>query len=189
MHTNRLKLSVAIAVLACGCLASTAEARRQYNPGLKRFVQRDPLASDARPGSGYQDGLSLFSYSGLSPAGRNDPTGQSLGGIIAAGCAASTPNPNTTGSEGYCILEENAPQGCDTMLCDSGGECKTFGARLIEAAIAQCCINLGCSGCCAAFTCSVDMNTATTNEMTCPPGYRGCTASVACSGYCMFGSD
>jgi len=43
MHTNRLKLAVAIAALACGCLASTAEARRQYNHGLKRFMQRDPL--------------------------------------------------------------------------------------------------------------------------------------------------
>ncbi len=44
MRKNRWILAVTIGVLSWGLVPSSAEARRQYNPGLKRFMQRDPLA-------------------------------------------------------------------------------------------------------------------------------------------------
>jgi RHS repeat-associated protein len=56
-------------------IASYQNRARQYGPGLRRFVQRDPLAFYAAAGGGYQDGLNLHVYVSSSPIARTDPTG------------------------------------------------------------------------------------------------------------------
>ena len=48
---------------------------RQYDPKLKRFMQRDPLAVKARARSGYQDGLNLYGYVKGNPVRYHDPMG------------------------------------------------------------------------------------------------------------------
>jgi RHS repeat-associated protein len=56
---------------------------RQYNPALKRFMQRDPLtlrpvaayATKRQVKSGYKDGLNVYGYLRCSPARRHDPMG------------------------------------------------------------------------------------------------------------------
>jgi hypothetical protein len=73
MYKNRWILTVAIGVLAWGLVPSTAEARRQYNPGLKRFMQRDTLAMQPSGGSGYQDGMTLYGYVRGHPVSGRDP--------------------------------------------------------------------------------------------------------------------
>ncbi len=47
--------------------SATAEAHRQYDPGKRRFVQRDPI--------GYTKELSLVAYLSQTPMNRNDPSG------------------------------------------------------------------------------------------------------------------
>ena len=48
-------------------LGSYQNRHRQYDPKLRRFMQRDPL--------GYVDGISLQCYTDASPTGRRDPGG------------------------------------------------------------------------------------------------------------------
>jgi RHS repeat-associated protein len=70
---------------------------RQYGPGLRRFVQRDPLGIDIactiQEGMSilplvYRDGLSMFAAEGNSPVSHSDPTGHCV-----AACAGATGNP------------------------------------------------------------------------------------------------
>ncbi len=56
-------------------IASYQNRARQYNPGLKRFMQRDPLAMRNRAGSGYQDGMNLSVYQSSLPIRLLDPYG------------------------------------------------------------------------------------------------------------------
>jgi RHS repeat-associated protein len=56
-------------------IASYQNRARQYNPTLKRFMQRDPLTMRNRAGSGYQDGMNLHTYVDSSPTRRRDPAG------------------------------------------------------------------------------------------------------------------
>jgi len=58
---------------------------RYYNPGTRRFVQRDPL--------GYRTGPNLFAYASSSPTTRNDPSGQ--GDPPASEFASTPPNIGT----------------------------------------------------------------------------------------------
>jgi RHS repeat-associated protein len=48
---------------------------RQYGPGLKRFVQRDPLATGLLAGHGDAAGLRLYEYENSRPIINLDPTG------------------------------------------------------------------------------------------------------------------
>ena len=48
---------------------------RQYNPQLKRFMQRDPLAAEPAGGAGYQDGLSAYQYLKGNSNTATDPSG------------------------------------------------------------------------------------------------------------------
>jgi RHS repeat-associated protein len=57
-------------------IASYQNRARQYNPTLKRFMQRDPLAMQPSGGSGYQDGLSLCEPLLGNPVRERDPSGQ-----------------------------------------------------------------------------------------------------------------
>lgn len=70
-------------------IGSYQNRHRQYDPGQRRFLQRDPLAVRRRPGSGYQDGLSIYAYLSNAPIGKSDPFGaeilvcnRRIGGII-----------------------------------------------------------------------------------------------------------
>lgn len=45
---------------------------RQYSASHRRFSQRDPLLRSFRAGSGYQDGMSQYSYLRLNPLGGLD---------------------------------------------------------------------------------------------------------------------
>ncbi len=56
-------------------IASYQNRARQYNPGLKRFMQRDPLATQPRAGRGYQDGMNLFLRARANPWRTFDPSG------------------------------------------------------------------------------------------------------------------
>jgi RHS repeat-associated protein len=59
-------------------IGSYQNRARQYDPGKRRFVQRDPLAflqSHFLPHRHYLDGLSLFSYQAQNPTGFLDPQG------------------------------------------------------------------------------------------------------------------
>jgi RHS repeat-associated protein len=56
-------------------IASYQNRARQYNPGLNRFMQRDPLITRPQAGSGYQDGASLYVYVRSNPAKATDPLG------------------------------------------------------------------------------------------------------------------
>ena len=57
-------------------LGSYQNRHRQYDPKLRRFMQRDPLALNAFGAAGYQDGLSLYAYVGGGPMSRLDPLGK-----------------------------------------------------------------------------------------------------------------
>ncbi len=81
MHTNRLKLAVAIAALSWGLVPSSAEARRQYNPGLKRFMQRDPPVLPTIGSSTHPDGLNSYAYVRSAPLAHSDPTGRQCAGF------------------------------------------------------------------------------------------------------------
>jgi hypothetical protein len=67
MYKNRWVLAAAIGVLAWSLMSPEAEARRQYNPGPKRFMQRDP--------AGYAAHMSAYQYGRHAPTSVIDPTG------------------------------------------------------------------------------------------------------------------
>lgn len=48
---------------------------RQYDPGKRRFVQRDPLVPTSTAGSGFQDGVNLYASSRMNPFLHVDPSG------------------------------------------------------------------------------------------------------------------
>ena len=58
-------------------IASYQNRARQYDPGKRRFAQRDPLAIKASAASGYQDGLNLYYYMRGNPLVLFDPSGLS----------------------------------------------------------------------------------------------------------------
>ncbi len=59
---------------------------RHYDPGKRRFVQRDPLALLARARSGYQDGMNLNGYQGGNPLRYRDPSGRGLWDLFTCAC-------------------------------------------------------------------------------------------------------
>ncbi len=59
-------------------IGSYQNRARQYDPGKRRFVHRDPLALKARAKSGYQDGLNLYQYVAGNPGNRLDPRGLAI---------------------------------------------------------------------------------------------------------------
>jgi RHS repeat-associated protein len=72
-------------------IASYQNRARQYNPGLKRFMQRDPLALVQEADYGYQDGLSLYQYVRNDPLHQLDAYGtRTCGGWQRTGAAAPT---------------------------------------------------------------------------------------------------
>jgi hypothetical protein len=79
MYKNRWVLAAAIGVLAWSLMSPEAEARRQYNPGLKRFMQRDPLAFETQDERAFRDGLNLYGYALSMPLSKSDPTGKGHG--------------------------------------------------------------------------------------------------------------
>jgi RHS repeat-associated protein len=48
---------------------------RQYDPTLRRFMQRDALALGALPGAGFHDGPNLYNYVRNNPVSGVDPSG------------------------------------------------------------------------------------------------------------------
>jgi RHS repeat-associated protein len=59
-------------------MGSYQNRARQYHPGLRRFVQRDPLVlATTKAGSGYQDGFSLYGLYRMNPWSFLDPLGTS----------------------------------------------------------------------------------------------------------------
>jgi RHS repeat-associated protein len=56
-------------------IGSYQNRARQYDPHLRRFVQRDPLALIPRTAGGFQDGLNLFEIVRSSPVRNVDPRG------------------------------------------------------------------------------------------------------------------
>jgi RHS repeat-associated protein len=56
-------------------IGSYQNRHRQYNPKLKRFMQRDPLVLRARAKSRYQDGLNVYTYVRGNPVIHVDPPG------------------------------------------------------------------------------------------------------------------
>jgi RHS repeat-associated protein len=71
----RQKSLLVPAVLVTWFCVSAAEAHRQYDPGLRRFAQRDPLSSRSIGGGGFHDGMSLHSALACNPVNRSDPGG------------------------------------------------------------------------------------------------------------------
>jgi RHS repeat-associated protein len=56
-------------------IASYHNRARQYSPGLRRFVQRDPLVTTQRSGRGYLHGMSPYGYVRARPLTARDATG------------------------------------------------------------------------------------------------------------------
>jgi RHS repeat-associated protein len=56
-------------------IGSYQNRARQYDPGKRRFAQRDPLAFSRSAQSTYVDGMNLYSYGRYTPLSRNDPSG------------------------------------------------------------------------------------------------------------------
>jgi len=65
-------------------LAQYQNRARQYDPGKRRFEQRDPLSFRNRPESGYEEGMSLFLVQLSNPTAQLDPSG--LGCTIRLVC-------------------------------------------------------------------------------------------------------
>ena len=57
------------------CCPIVAQAHRQYDPGKRRFAQRDPQFGRRDKGSPYVDGLNAYTYVRCMPLTGNDPTG------------------------------------------------------------------------------------------------------------------
>jgi RHS repeat-associated protein len=56
-------------------IAGYQNRARQYGPGLRRFVQRDPLALLSKAGGGFRDGLNMYAYVCSGPLRHVDPMG------------------------------------------------------------------------------------------------------------------
>ena len=56
-------------------LGSYQNRHRQYDPNLRRFMQRDPLTTLPIAAGGFQDGLSLLAYLRANPAAFHDAAG------------------------------------------------------------------------------------------------------------------
>jgi len=65
---------------------------RYLSPRLGRFTGRDPL-NQAKPGGGYQDGMSLYQYIGSVPVAAVDPMGLHSCASAASSCAVSSAPP------------------------------------------------------------------------------------------------
>jgi len=92
MLATHLKALVIAVLFVSWCCPNKAEAHRQYDPGLRRFAQRDPgiasmresetAASSAGPAvapyvaaTEYIDGLSSYTYTQSNPLYFVDPQG------------------------------------------------------------------------------------------------------------------
>ena len=69
-------------------LGSYQNRHRQYDPKLRRFMQRDPLGLQPRGGGGYQDGQQLYAYVQQNPIARVDAEGL---GTPPVGCPPRDP--------------------------------------------------------------------------------------------------
>ena len=67
-----------------GELGSYQNRHRQYDPKLRRFMQRDPLGLRPHGGSGYQDGLGVYFPVRGNPVDGRDPLGEA--GTTYRGC-------------------------------------------------------------------------------------------------------
>jgi RHS repeat-associated protein len=110
-------------------IGSYQNRARQYGPGLRRFVQRDPLAFLAKAGGGYQDGASLFQYEISSPLNSLDPRG------LFQSFVPHLPSPRTDCGQIACQCEhgdktarvrahQSLPAGVACMTLPWGIHCK-----------------------------------------------------------------
>ena len=70
-----LRLVAVVAPLTMGFAAQPARAMRQYDPGKRRFMQRDPLETMASRSSSSVDLLNLYAYVNSNPTTDMDPSG------------------------------------------------------------------------------------------------------------------
>jgi len=115
-------------------LASYQNRARQYAPKAKRFVQRDPLIANAKAGSGYQDGASMYSFCRSNSQIHLDPSGKSI--IVPCMSGKTTFSciyKSSTQSGGGCLIvtvgaiKDKLQEGCpETITWDS---CSSFGNR------------------------------------------------------------
>jgi RHS repeat-associated protein len=69
-------------------LAQYQNRMRQYDPGKRRFAQRDPLTLRARASSGFHDGLSLYGYETENPLRYRDPSGEDCNAVGMQSCCS-----------------------------------------------------------------------------------------------------
>ena len=104
-------------------IGSYQNRARQYNPRLKRFMQRDPLTTLRWAAVGYRDGMNLYQYVCSDPLIWVDPTGMSK---CTDGCGCDN------GSTEFCGCMLN----CRTADCMRGlVECLSPGAAVGAAAV------------------------------------------------------
>lgn len=104
---------VALSLLLPTVWTATAQAHRQYDPGKRRFVQRDPLHVQELASYWAHDGLNLFSYVGASPLNALDPTGL---GCCPGACTE-------TSSQEFCsstVTRSNIKKCVDVGTVDAG---------------------------------------------------------------------
>lgn len=86
LRFKRRILAVSVCLIPW-CCPMVAHAHRQYDPGKRRFVQRDPLNTRNSMGAGYQDGMALFLYVSSNPVNRFDPSGLTYCGKVVCHCS------------------------------------------------------------------------------------------------------
>jgi RHS repeat-associated protein len=141
-------------------LASYQNRARQYAPTARRFMQRDPLAVGAHPGSGFQDGLSLFAYTRSHPIARRDPSGRKC----------------------KCKLQGTSSNGGTGMDCEKS-EARRKAREMCYDGLTAHCIPLACAG-----ICQLDESMTLEGEVTwpenCPNEQYKWIVNVKCTARC-----
>jgi RHS repeat-associated protein len=157
-------------------LASYQNRARQYNPGLKRFLQRDPLALNPTAKGGYQDGANLLTAYRDNPNIGVDPSGYYywLRGLPCDACRAfhSCRNHcrNNSGSFGLTWCNEYFPfiQRC-VCICDENIKAR-YTDPVLQGAIQNC----------------VEIHEMVHYDNSCRgPGYDECTTTEV-EGHCAY---
>jgi RHS repeat-associated protein len=186
-------------------IGSYQNRARQYDPGLRRFVQRDPLAFRSTAGSGLDEGLNLFTSADAAPLSRSDPMGlrpippwENPWEYIDRGIPEHAPDrPRCFLPSVYlqCIEDRGCDQAyafCKQLIVRDYNACKRFAAGFYNLCVGSCKGRCRCSTECAARCLACDALWVPLDkacDVFLVSGLAGCDlAHTACLGGCYAGA-